>query len=471
MDRIPLDIASGFYESFSPQYANLICNNLRPVVSEAPAYSQTALRATDGIDSFVSTTFNIGRGSIEVDDVAYFVQGSRFISVASDGTITNIGAISGTGRVSMANSKTYIWIVVPDGDSYYYNIGSGVLTLNSDVNFSGPATSVQFKDSFFFFTTDSIIFNSDLDGISFSPLDFGTAETDPDIIQTGLVTNGQYYALGTRTIQPYQTVGGAGFPLAPIPTATIERGLAARFAVAKADNTFFFMGGGDQQEVAIWKFLGNDAEKISTPAIDHYIQNLSDSIIQASFAVSYQLDGEEYVCFSFSDKTLVYQCEASKKLGRHIWHERSSSGSRWRVNSIVRAHNKLYASDERTDKIGILSARVYTEYGDTVFREFSTQPFSFDGAPAFVGSYEMVMTVGVGNSSSTNPVVSHSYSSNGINFSPIFTREMGAVGEFNTRVIWRRMGKIERSRVLKFSVNEPCECTFYRIEAEVQGGA
>jgi hypothetical protein len=469
MARVPLDISNGFYESFAPQFADLICNNLRPVVPESEAYSQTALRATDGIDSFIESTYKTSRGAIEVNDVAYFVQANQFISVASDGTITAYGTISGTGLVSMANSSTYIWIVVPETDSYYFNIGTGTLTLNADPNFLGPATSVRFKDSFFFFTTDSIVFNSDLDGITFTPTDYGTAEVDPDKIWTGEVCNGQYYAIGSRTIQPYQTVGGSGFPLDPIVNGTIERGLAARFAIAKADNTFFFMGGGDQQEVAIWRFTGNSAVKISTPAVDHYIQGLTNTQIESCFAFSYQTDGEEFVCFTFPNRTLVYQIYTSQKKGRNIWHERTSNDSRWRVNTIVRAHNKLYVGDELTDKIGILNPATPTEFGDTVFREFSTQPFNFDGAPAFVGSYELVMTTGVGNSSSTNPVVTHTYSEDGINFSPMFTREIGAVGEFSTRVIWRRMGRIARQRVLKFSVNEPCIVAFYRIEAEVIG--
>ena len=471
MPRIPVDIANGFYESFSPQYAGLICNNLRPFTTESPSYSQTALLQTDGIDSFISTTYKIARGAIEVFDVSYYVQGNQFISVSALGVVSSYGSISGTGRVSIANSQTYIWIVVPGGDSYHFNIGTATLTLNSDVNFLGPAYSVQFKDSFFFFTTDTIIFNSDLDGITFTPTDYGTAEVDPDTIMTGLELNGQYYALGTRTIQPYQTTGGAGFPLSPIVSATVSRGLSGRFAVTKADNTFFFMGGGDQQAVAIWRFVGNDAVKISTSAIDRYIQALDDDVIQACFAFSYQLDGEEYVIFTFAGRTFVYLVEASKKIGRHIWSERSSSGTRWRVNTIVRAHNKIYVGDERTDKIGILNSETSTEYGDTVFREFTTQPFNFDGAPAFVGSYELVMTAGVGNSSSTNPVVSHSYSSDGINFTPIFTREIGEAGNFSHRVLWRRMGRIERQRVLKFSVNEPCPIAFYRLEAEVAGGS
>ncbi len=196
MARVAVDIANGFYQSFSPQLANLECINLRPVVPESPAYSPTALRSTDGIREFVDTGLKTSRGAIESQGIAYFVQDNAFIRLNSDGTFFNISAsqlpspvnITGTGLVKMAASREYIWIVVPNGNSYYYDLNTGDLTLNLDPGFLGPALDVWFKDGFFFFNTDSIIFNSNLDGITFTPTDFGTAEVDPDLIQAGMVS-------------------------------------------------------------------------------------------------------------------------------------------------------------------------------------------------------------------------------------------------------------------------------------------
>ena len=154
MARISVDIANGFYESFSPQYADLVCNNLRPYVSESPAYSATALRSTDGIREEVDSGFKTSRGAIEAGGIPYFVQDEQFISLDKFGAVTTYGTITGGGRVSMAASQTLIWIVVPDGNSYHFNISTGTLTLNVDAGFLGPAIAVAFKDSFFFFCTE-----------------------------------------------------------------------------------------------------------------------------------------------------------------------------------------------------------------------------------------------------------------------------------------------------------------------------
>lgn len=471
MVRGTLDIASGFYESFSPQYADLVCNNLRPYVSESPAYSPTSLRSTDGIREEVTTLFKTSRGAIEAKGTPFFVQENEFISLDEAGNVTTFGTITGTGRVSMAASQTLIWIVVPDGNSYHFNIATGVLTLNLDPGFLGPAIAVAFKDSFFFFCTETIIFNANLDGITFSPTDFGTAEVNPDIIQTILELNGQFYAVGTETIQPYQTTGGSGFPLSTITTATVNRGVASRFGVVKANNTFYFIGGGDQQEVSIWVFTGTSAVKVSTPAIDHFMQEQSDDAIKSVFALSYETEGDEQISFTFPNRTFVYWPQTSQKLGRNIWTEKSTAGTRHRVNTVVRAFNRIYVGDERTEKIGIIDPSIFTEYGDTVSREFTTQPFNAQGATLFANEYEMVMASGVGNAASTNPVVNHSYSENGVNFTPTTSREMGEVGQFSKRQVWRRRGRIARSRVLKFQTNEPVETTFFVIEAEVEASS
>ena len=156
MARISVDIANGFYESFSSQYADLVCNNLRPYVSESPAYSSSALRSTDGIREEVVSGFKTSRGAIEAGGIPYFVQDNELISLDKAGTVTTYGTISGGARVSMAASSTIIWIVVPDGNSYHFNISTATLTLNTDLGFLGPANAVAFKDSFFFFCTKKV---------------------------------------------------------------------------------------------------------------------------------------------------------------------------------------------------------------------------------------------------------------------------------------------------------------------------
>jgi len=479
-DRLPLDLSSGWYESFSRQMADLKCENMRPFFPESDGYNFSGARSTDGIREEVDTLLKTSRGAIEAGGVPYFVQDDTLISLAADGTQTNYTlddggsavTIVGTGRVSMAASSSLIWIVVPNGNTYFFRIGTGRINLNLDAGMLSGANAVVFFRSFFFFCSTTQVWNADLDGVSFTATSFGTAEVNPDPIQSILEVNGQFYAVGTETIQPYRGVGGSGFPIATVTTSTVQRGMAAKFAWAKADNTFFFMGGGDQQEVAIWRFVGNDAVKISTPAVDHYMQGLSNTEIEGVFAWSYQTEGEEYVGFTFANKTLVYQVIGSRLAQKSLLHERSSSETRWRVNTVVRAYNQIYVGDERTEKIGIIDPSIFTEYGDTLHREIVSQPFNFKGAPLFANSYEMVCATGVGIPADPNPVLNHTYSNNGVNFIPSHvSRDLGEAGDFGVRCVFRRKGKLPQKRVFKWWTDTPAETTFYRMEAEVSGAS
>lgn len=467
--RIILDISEGFYESFSPQLANLRCVNLVPFVPESPAYSATGLRSTEGLVQKVDTGLGIGRGSIRSGTTPFFVQGKSLLSITQDGTITNYGAITGTGPVSMAQNGTILWVVVPNGDSFFLVISTGVLTKNVDPNFLGPATSVQFISGFFVFTTDDLFFNANLDGTTFTPTDFGVAEINPDKIVRGLADHNQLYILGTETIQVFKAVGGSGFPFQTIGGAVIERGLSARFGIVRADNTFFFMGGGGNEESAIYRFTGPSVVKISTPAIDSFIQGLSADEIESCVADTWATGGEEFIQFSFSSRTFVYLVSSSAKKGRHIWTEKETNGSQHRGTAVIEAFKEILFLDTLDSKIGVLDPKTFTEYGETKSRLFSTQPFAQDGKVLFANSYEMVMETGVGNDATENPVLNSRYSNNGINFFQTIARSIGGKGEFDTRVVWRRMGRIPRQRVLEFEITEPCSVTFYRIEAEIDG--
>jgi hypothetical protein len=454
--------------------ANLGCENLRPFVPDAPAYSKTGLRSTEGILEFKDTLLKTSRGAIEAGGVPYFVQDDTLCSLAEDGTQTNYTnlAITGTGRVSMDASATYIYIVVPGGNTYYFDYTSTKTIGNAGVDlagFLGPAYSVVYYLGFWFFNTDTIVFSSDADSeIGFTATSFGTAEVNPDPIQAVTKSNGQFYAIGTETIQPYSGSGGSGFPISTIPTATVNRGMSSRFGFTHADNDFFFIGGGDQQEAAVWRFNGGNPVKISTPAIDHVIQEETNQSIQNTFAWSYMVEGEEYVGISFNTKTFVYQIYASGRIGRPIWHERATGTARWRANTFVRAYNRIFVGDEKTEKIGTIEPDTYTEYGDTVHREFTTQPFSFNSEPYFSSFYEMVMATGVGNGATTNPTLGHSYSDNGVNFTTTINRSMGEQGDFSHRVVYKKMGRVPRQRVMKFFTDEPCETTFYTLAAKVR---
>jgi len=131
MPKIPLDFASGFYESQSTPLNAQRCVNWIPVIPQAKSLSQRALFGRPGTKLF-STLIDANRGSILANNLPYFVNGTALFSLNINGDKTNHGTIEGTKRVSMATNTTVdgvtkIVIVVPGEKSYVFDTSLGIV--------------------------------------------------------------------------------------------------------------------------------------------------------------------------------------------------------------------------------------------------------------------------------------------------------------------------------------------------------
>jgi hypothetical protein len=129
------------------------CINLYPVIPQATALNQRALFGCPGTKTHPvsgATIVGSNRGSQVMKGVGYFVNGSRLYSVTKSGVIVDLGSITGSGRVSLANNGQFIVIVVPGGDSFGFDNVANTLTQITSLNFRTSST-VVFKDGFFAF--------------------------------------------------------------------------------------------------------------------------------------------------------------------------------------------------------------------------------------------------------------------------------------------------------------------------------
>ena len=157
---------------------------------------------------------------------------------------------------------------------------------------------------------------------------------------------------------------------------------------------------------------GQSAQKISTDAEDYAIRlEIQKEGIDDSFAFQYSIDGAYFVGFSFPGKTLVYE------LTGKTWHERSSfidsSLVRWRPNALVQAYGNLYVSDSIDGRIGKLGTETYKEYGNSIYRELTSQPFSNGGDRILCPALELTMESGSGDVDTPNPQIRLSTSKDG----------------------------------------------------------
>lgn len=500
MDELP--IATGFYEDAVKPIAAQECINWLPQIPQTNGLSQAQLVQTPGL-SLVSTVSNFAaRGSIVMDSIAYTVNGNQLHRVNSDFTTADLGTISGSGAVSMATNGTQICIVVPGGTSYVYSVAGGLVTI-TDTDFTttlGPSQRVVFIDGYFVHynnasaaSNQAVFFVSNLnDATAYDPLDFGTAEVDPDNI-TGLhVNRNQLYVGGFKTIEPFSNIGGAGFPFQRIPGAVIQKGIRAKFSSIDFDNSFIFVGGGKNERPAVWRLSGQGAQKISTSAIDNVLQQLTESELSEVFTTTYAENGAYVVYIHLNSRTFGYDA------GTQLWHERKSKNAslqlvNWRVNSIIEVYGKILVTDNQSGRIGEMSKDIYEEYGESIQRIVATQPFANQGNDLSFSMMEVTCETGtappvqVGLSrydvegyqeagfdeppfliATFPPRIQRQFSDDGgYTWSNATSRSLGRQGEYNIRQVWQREGNSKRFRVYRFIIDEPIKTSIIKLEADL----
>jgi len=484
--RRPLEISTGFYESASLPLSAQRCVNLYPVIPQATALNQRALFGCPGIKTFTTsgaTIEGVNRGSQVMKGVPFFINGMNLYSMTSAGVVTDHGTIEGEGGVSLANNGQFLVVVVPGGNAYAFDNVEDTLTEITDVDFI-TASTVVFKDGFFVFSAadGSVFFNSALnDPFTYDALDFGTAEINPDRIVALHVNHNELFVAGEETIELFQNVGGSGFPFQRIPGANIQKGVFSKFSIREFDNTFVFVGGGENEKAAIWRLTGSSSvQKISTSAIDNAIQKFNEDELSNAFAWDYAEGGNFFVGFTFESeripsRTFVYDATTSALSGRQEWHERQTgvTDNRWRVNSLIRIFGKIIVFDQLDNRVGEVDLNTFDEYGDVLFWSKSSSPFEQQGVTFFFSEIELFMETGVGltTGQGSDPIVRMDFSDNGgRTYSNEFSRNYGKIGRFKQRTIWRRQGRIPVSRVVRFSGSDPVKRNILKLESNAEIG-
>ena len=470
MPKVVLPIANGFYESDSLPISAQECVNFYPNIAQAPALNQETLFGTAGLEEVANAnTLTGNRGAHEMNGVPYFVMNNRLFSMAADFSLTFHGEIDGTVRVSMADNGTQLLVLVPNGNGYIYNHVADTFAQITDADFTanGNPQLVVYIDGYFCLTTDSkkFIVSALNDGLSYNALDFGTAESDPDEIVAPVVFKNQLFIGGSQTIVPFQNIGGADFPFQRT-GLFLQKGIVSPFSIQTLQDTFVFIGAGQNESPAIWTLQGNDVAKISTTAIDKELSALTQSQVSSIYSWGYAEKGAYFVGFSLPSSTLVYDIITKR------WHERKSVVDNilggYRVTSMVRAYNKIWAGDLIDGRIGRLDSDVYTEYGTTIQRSIVTQPFQSNMDSFVVPEIEMTVESGVGNAAATDPQIGLSRSKDAKTWSDTRYRSMGKIGEHSHRAIWRRNGRASRFELFRFTMSDPVKPVLIQLTAEIE---
>lgn len=435
-------------------------NLINIFVEKAPPNAKDPLWlvGAPGLRLFADTGAGPIRGMHQMNGDLYVVSANELYLVNSLGGRTALGAISGHSNspVTMADNGTQLCVVAnPTG--YIYTPSTGVLVAITDTDFPGAST-VTYMDGYFIFSSSDgtqWFISALLDGTAYDPLDFASAESNPDPISRVWVDHRELFIFGTQSVEPWYDSGASDFPFERIPQAIIERGLGGINTIAKCDNSTFWV---DQTNIVRRLGSGYADTRVSTHAIESQLSDISTAT-----AFSYSLEGHECYVLNTTTKTFIY--DASTQL----WHQRKSQNmDRWRVGSCAQCYGHQLVGDYINGKIYILDLDTYTENGADLTAEIVFPPV-FNGGKRFtVSEVFLDCEMGVGLVDNTDPRISLSSSENGKTWSDERTTSLGRIGEYDNRAVWRRLGQFTNMH-LKFQIGSPVKRAIYTAYIQARG--
>ena len=402
----------------------------------------------------------------------YVVSGNEVYKLTGlTATPTLLGAVSGTGPVSIADNGTQIFFACnPDG--YIYNETTNVFAQITDPDFAGAVT-VAYLDGYFVFNqpNSQIIWVSQLlDGSSVDPLDFASAEGSPDGVVGLIADHRELWVFGTDSVEVWYDSGATDFPLQRIQGAFNEIGCVSAYTIAKMDNGLFWLGTDARGQGIVYRANGYTGQRISTHAIEYAIAqygNISDAI-----AYTYQQEGHAFYVLTFpsGNATWVYD------VATQAWHERAGwdngEFTRHRSNCQCNFGGNIIVGDFENGNIYTLDLDVYADNGGIQkwLRSWRALPSGQNNLKRTAHhSLQLNVESGVGlsNGQGSDPQVMLRWSDDGGHtFSNEHWSPMGGIGAYGHRVFWRRLGMTLklRDRVYELSGTDPVKIAIMGAE-------
>lgn len=399
------------------------------------------------------------RGWIAIDDLYYLVHRGTLYSVNNAGTATSLGTLDTvSGRVDMAYDGTTI-LITTGTSGYRYTIGTATFAIVSDADFPDAAKTCSWLNGQFVVDQGSgDVFQTSPNGIDWDALDFATAESNPDGLVRVYADNGEVILFGVNTTEFWGTIGDADFAFAQIKGSTQQFGLAARWSVCPFNSGIAAVMKPAGGQVQVMFIQGYVPKPISTQEVDAIINGYAT--VSDATAYSYMLGGHPMLQINFPSAAKSWLYDASTGMWSEL--EYGLNGARHRGEMALDYLNKTIIADYSTGDIYNLDADVYTDNGTAIAREIVSRHIFHGNQRQRIDQLYVDMEVGVGNTSGAgvNPQVMLQISkTNGATWGAELWRELGALGNYLQRVVWRRLG-IARDWLFKLRVTDPVKVVF-----------
>jgi len=460
-----IPIINGIYTSATSDFRTSYPRNLIPVAKQTGA-TTGYLRPADGIELLAS---GVGRdrGAINWDGVCYRVQGSSLISVDLQGVVTTLGDVGDDGNDVSIDYSFDRLAIVSAGRLWYYKDATVTQVMDNDLGF---VRSVIFVDGYFMLSDSQSLLVTDLtDPTSINPLKYGSAEVDPDIIQSVIKIRNEPIAIGRYTCEFYQNIGGTFFPFQRVNGASISKGAIGPRASTKFLDMIAMVGSGRNEPPQVLTATNGQYIKISTREIDQILQGYTPTEL-SNCVVESRIDNDHaFLLIHLPDQTLVYDASSSTAMKEYIWFTLDSgktNPAQYKMRNLVWLESK-WVGAAPTGDMGTYTLSSADHYGELVGWNFATQFMYNEGRGAVVHELELITLSGRAKPN-TNPTIWTSYSVDGVTWSLEQPKSNLAQGQRLSKVSWLQQGLMRQWRVQRFRGFSDSMLSVARLEARLE---
>jgi len=389
MPLVPINITGQQYQSRSGQLSNQVTQNFYAELVEDPfGKAKYVLQPTPGMKLFATGGTGVDRGMFEHLGILYRIVGTALFTVASDGTHTSRGSISGTDRCIFAGIGLSV-VIIHNSLAHIWN--GSTLTQVTDADLQAPASAAHLNNQIIYQGTRGQFGVSDAgDATSINGLNYATAESSPDDLVRVYVFDQKLYLFGDVTTETWWNSGVGNPPFDRIEGGIYQIGCGALHSVANNDHAMYFLG----HDLQVYRISDAGLETVSNIAQHGKISAYSTTSDAIGWCFTFEGQNFYVLAFPTEDLTWLY----NEKTG---WTTLSSAGGRSLANSYVYVFGKHLIGDYNSNKIYEWSPTIYTDNYTLIARIRDTGPlhgglFGAPGRSIEQNDLRLIMEVGTG---------------------------------------------------------------------------
>lgn len=362
----------------------------------------------------------------------YVVAGNNLYTVTETGAYTLVGSTPGSDFCTFA-STIYGIAVVSDGGLYIYD---GTTVTSVTIPDSGKVSDVTSLDNYFIvgIKNTNKFYWIEPGASVIDPLNFASAERNPDDIVTMISIGDELWAIGQNTVEIFTDSGDAAAPFVRIPGRVYQVGCADKHSVSKTNK--------DTLPCLIW--VTPTKEVVLAQGIPEKISNESiEELLRASETFtgwSFRTNRHNFYVLTTDNETIVYDITAGS------WSRWSSYQSeKWKAFSGIQVNSTTYAVNKEGSDLFYLTSNVTDSSSDFIICEVSGFVPNPTNNSVVCNAVTLFLNYGASPSYTEGPLAEMRFSDSfGNSWSSYYQGRLGNKGMYDTTVRYRSMGSFNR---------------------------